>query len=206
MTKVTGTTLVNAMLEAAAGELADLGVRREGRALVVDGERGDRLTVLADRRAAPAGTASFHTEVQRYLLPFTASNRREPLSAVRGTPYRDGEAFLWDRVLAPNAWPPGIWGVTAETLDTRTAEFVAALRPALVGTWLPLLPRAALHAALRDTSKPLPAHDGGRRIGELMCVIEDATPADRERLADFLEGRGDAELAAWVRIAFDQRL
>nr|BFE57846.1 hypothetical protein GCM10020063_023720 [Dactylosporangium thailandense] len=46
---------------------------------------------------------------------------------------------------------------------------------------------------------------GGRRIGELMCVIEDSTPADRERLADFLEGRGDAQLAAWVRIAFDQR-
>ncbi|GAA3273524.1 hypothetical protein GCM10020218_018350 [Dactylosporangium vinaceum] len=194
--------LVGALLDAATGEQADLGVRREGTVLTVDGERGDRLAVYTERRAAPAGTASFHLAVALCVLPYTAWTRRVPLSAARGTRYREGDGLIWDRIAAPNGWPPGIWEVTAATLEQRTGEFVATLRAALQDTWLPLLPRAALHAALRDRDAKLPGRPADRRTGELMCIIEDTAPADRDRLATFLEGRGDAELAAWVRTAF----
>ncbi|WP_433221899.1 hypothetical protein ACQP00_21990 [Dactylosporangium sp. CS-047395] len=202
MTKsLKASALVGALLDAATGELADLDVRREGGVLTVDGERGDRLVVYTERRAAPAGTASFHTAVALCLLPYAAWTRREPLSAARGTPYREGDGVIWDRIAAPNGWPPGIWEVTETTLDKRRGEFVSTLRTALRDVWLPLLPRTALHAALRDSGTKLPGLPADRRIGELMCVIEDTAPADRDRLATFLQGRGDAELAAWVRTA-----
>jgi hypothetical protein len=200
---MTASNALDPLLRSVAAALTDLGVRRARRHLIVDGEDGDRIVVQPQRSASGyEDTVVFHCNVALCLLPYAAWARGATLAQARSFTYRPGDALVQDRVLSVNGWPPGMWTVTPATLPAVAGDLAAALRAALLETWLPLLPRAALRAALRDRDRPLPGPTVNRSTGELMCVLPDASTTERAQVAAFLDARGDGDLAAWLRCNF----
>ncbi|MBB5868548.1 hypothetical protein F4553_001927 [Allocatelliglobosispora scoriae] len=150
--------------------------------------------------------SAFFVNITLNPVPWVAWTRRTSLSEVRATPPAENEG-VWDGRLASTSNWHGVWEVTAATLDDVCEQLAGALRTELAEKWIPLLPRDAFRALLRER-RNAPGIVGSPRIADLLCRIEDVSEADRKELISLFERRGRegdqtlGELAEWMRRAF----
>jgi hypothetical protein len=87
------------------------------------------------------------------------------------------------------------------------ADLSTELRRSLQEVWLPILPRPALRALLRDPERKKPSPLGWALVQDLMCGIQDLNDADLRGLVTYLRGRGESNddypiLADWIERVF----
>lgn len=190
--------------------LADLGVRRgRGRALTVPGERGDAIVISP--QTVPSGVpdrAEFMVNISQHLVPWTAYLRDESPDEARTQKPEYAQAVFHARLgSSSNSYLSELWSVTPDTLAKVTDDLTDRLRAALTETWLPILPRPALRALVRDRDRRGPSFLKDRPATDLMCRIEDMPKDDlRELVAFFHTREADnpdlGRLAAWVERYF----
>lgn len=198
-------TVLDELAARICAELADVAAVLHPHAVVIPGDRGDRLVVDLQQSPGSHGhTTLFFVNLALCPVPWVAWLKGSTLEQARTLPPDAIGNLLWDR-LDPTAFGP-CWQVTAGELDAVVDTLTPALRSELTQHWLPLLPRDALRERIRSGG-PLPgAGLSGRnaQIAQLLCAIEDMPAAERAELVAYFrrrqaDGVADlGELADWL--------
>ncbi|GAB3147494.1 hypothetical protein GCM10027290_30850 [Micromonospora sonneratiae] len=192
-----------------ATEMADLAARPYPHAVVIPGDRGDRLVVhLQEFPDGHGDTTLFFVNIALCPVAWAAWIDGITLAQARGLPPDAAAQLLWDRLDPPTFGP--CWQLTRGDLDQVLHTLLSALRVELSHHWLPLLSRDNLRQRLRSGGQLPGAGISGKnaQIAQLLCVVEDMPATDRTQLLAFFRKRqadGDVELgvlADWLDSAF----
>jgi hypothetical protein len=202
-------TGLNNLAARIATELADLAARPYAHAIVIPGDRGDRLVV--DLQKSPGSyndITLFFVNIALCPVAWVAWQHECTLDQARALSPGNTANLLWDR-LDPATFGP-CWQITAGDLDPTFDTLMPTLRAVLTQHWLPLLPRDVLRQRIRSGGQVPGAGLSGKnaQIAQLLCTVEDMTVADRAQLTAFFRKRqaeGDVDLGAladWLDSAF----
>ncbi|MFJ8579329.1 hypothetical protein [Micromonospora sp. NPDC093277] len=197
-------TVLEALAARVADGLADLAARPERAAVVIPGERGDRIVVdLRDFPLHHDDVTTFFVDVGLCPVPWVAWLHEISFAQARERVPDEADGMVRDRLTGPGMG--GYWDIRGRDLGPAVRDLLPALRIALDGRFLPLLPREALRARIRSGDLyPAAGVYGDPRVTQMLCVLEDMPDGDRAQLVEYFRrcaAVGDLDLgrlADWL--------